>query len=128
MTGDPPLKRTRYNAENSLEAIYMKDILLPILTVLYLGLVWAGHMKNYDCYLDTQSVYVFDNTNQYKDWKQVVKLYDEDRFVESATQNFHWDPQEDACVGGRGISRITDKNLMYQFETGWQYAFGHSFK
>lgn len=29
----------------------MKDILLPILTVLYLGLVWAGYMKNYDCYL-----------------------------------------------------------------------------
>ena len=31
-------------------------------------------------------------------------------------------------VGGRGISRITDKNLRYQFEAGWQYAFGHSFK
>lgn len=106
----------------------MKDILLPILTVLYLVLVWAGRMKNYDCYLDTQSVHVFDNTNQYKDWEQVVKLYDEDRFVESATQNFHWDPQEGACVGGRGISRITDTNLMYQFEAGWQCAFGHSFK
>lgn len=91
-------------------------------------LVWAGYMKNYSCYLDTQSVHVFDNTNEYKDWEQVVKLYDEDRFVESVTQNFHWDPQEGACVGGRGISRITDKNLMYQFETGWQYAFGHSFK
>ena len=91
-------------------------------------LIWAGYMKNYGCYLDTQSVHVFDNTNQYKDWEQVVKLYDEDRFVESVTQNFHWDPQEGACVGGRGISRITDKNLRYQFEAGWQYAFGHSFK
>ena len=91
-------------------------------------LVWAGYMKNYGCYLDTQSVHVFDNTNQYKDWEQVVKIYDEDYFVESATQKFHWDPQNGACVGGRGISRITDKNLMYQFETGWQYAFGQSFK
>ena len=91
-------------------------------------LVWAGYMKNYGCYLDTQSIHVFDNTNQYKDWEQIVKLYDENRFVESVTQNFHWDPQEGACVGGRGISRITDTNLMYQFEAGWQCAFGHSFK
>ena len=51
-------------------------------------LVWAGYMKNYGCYLDTQSVHVFDNTSQYKDWEQVVKIYDEDYFVESATQKF----------------------------------------
>lgn len=91
-------------------------------------LVWAGYMKGFGCYLDTQSVHVLDNTNQFKDWEQVVKLYDEDRFVESVTQNFHWDPREGACIGGRGISRIRDQNLMYQFETGWQYAFGQRFK
>ena len=56
------------------------------------------------------------------------RLEHRDRFVESATQNFHWDPQEGACVGGRDISRITDTNLMYQFEAGWQCAFGYSFK
>ena len=91
-------------------------------------LVWAGYINGRGCYLDTQSIHVFDNTNQYKDWEQVVKLYDEDHFVERVTQKFHWDLQNGACIGGRGISRITDKNLMYQFEAGWQYAFGQSFK
>ena len=86
--------------------------------------VWAGYMKGFGCYLDTNSIHVFDNTSDYKDWEQVVKIYDEDNFVNSVTQNFHWDPQNGACVGGRGISKITDRNLMYQFETGWQYAFG----
>ncbi len=86
--------------------------------------VWAGYMKSFGCYLDTNSIHVFDNTSNYKDWEQVVKIYDEDNFVNSVTQNFHWDPQNGPCVGGRGISKITDRNLMYQFETGWQYAFG----
>lgn len=89
--------------------------------------VWAGYMKGFGCYLDTNSIHVFDNTSDYKDWEQVVKIYDEDNFVNSVTQNFHWDPQNGACVGGRGISKITDRNLMYQFETGWQYAFGYRY-
>ena len=90
--------------------------------------VWAGYMRGYGCYLDTNSVHVFDNTSEYKDWEQVVRLYDEDKFVESIIQKFHWDPQNGACVGGRGISRITDKNLMYQFETGWRHAFGTEYR
>lgn len=90
--------------------------------------VWAGYMNGLGCYLDTSSIHVFDNTSEYKDWEQVVRLYEEDRFVESVIQNFHWDPQNGACVGGRGISRITDKNLMYQFETGWRHAFGTEYR
>lgn len=91
-------------------------------------LVWAGYKYGLGCYLDTQSVHVRDDTNQFKDWVQVVKLYDEDRLFESLTQNFHWDPQNGACLGGRGISPIRDQNSMLQFETGWQYAFGQKFK
>lgn len=90
--------------------------------------VWAGYMNGLGCYLDTNSIHVFDNTSEYKDWEQVVKLYNEANFVNSVTQKFHWDPQNGACVGGRGISKITDRDLMYQFETGWQYAFGYSYK
>lgn len=90
-------------------------------------LVWAGYMNGLGCYLDINSIHVFDNTSDYKDWEQVVKLYDEGKPANSVTQNFHWDPQNGACVGGRGISKITDRNLMYQFETGWQYAFGYGY-
>ena len=90
-------------------------------------LIWSGYINNHGCYLDTNSVHVFDNTSEYKDWEQVVMLYDDDKFLESVKQNFHWDPQNGACVGGRGISKITDNQLMYQFEAGWQCAFGYSY-
>lgn len=90
--------------------------------------VWVGYMNGLGCYLDTSSIHVFDNTSEYKDWEQVVRLYEEDKFVKSVVQNFHWDPQNGACVGGRGISRITDKNLMYQFKTGWRHAFGTEYR
>ena len=91
--------------------------------------VWAGRMNDYGCYVDTTSFYVTENSNSYKDWSQIVLLYDNDNLVKSVTQTFHWDSQYGACVGGKGIRPIKDQysDLMTQFRTGWKYAFGYDF-